>query len=192
MDIFFLTVLGLVVGVLGIYLTWRYRHRKGDQRYEWDDIQRGVKDIIQKIKDSDWKPDILVTVTGSGGIVANLFMKMLDERLPLYGIMLENHKKPWGYTPPMHIKDKAGRWTINVPESLLQEGRQKRILIVDSSLFSGLTIQKVKELLTEHGFNAVKYACLVQIEGPQGAKVEPDYWAYRTSSAVFYYPWGKG
>jgi hypoxanthine phosphoribosyltransferase len=187
-----LTLIFGILGALGVYLTWRSLRQPRDLRYSWDDIHHGVADLHQKIRDSNWKPEVLVTVTGSGAIVANLFMKIMNERLPFYAVMLEDPRRPWGYTPASHRKIDAGRWTINVPESLLLESKKNKILIIDSSHFSGLTMKALKSLLTESGFNDIRHACFVQLERPQGATEEPDYYAHRSNNAVFYYPWGKG
>src|SRR5438105_1309813 len=105
-----LTLFFGILGGLGVYLTWRSLRQPRDLHYSWDEIHRGVADIYQKITDSNWKPEVLVTVTGSGAIVANLLMKIMNERLPLYGVMLEDPRKLWGYTPPAHRKVRAGRW----------------------------------------------------------------------------------
>ncbi len=187
-----LTLFFGILGALGVYLTWRALVQQRDLRYSWDDIHRGVADLHRKIVDSDFKPEILVTVTGSGAIMANLFMKIMNERLPLYGVMLEDPRKPWKNTPPAHRKLRAGRWLVNVPESLLDEGKEKNILIVDSSHFSGLTMKALKDVLAENGFREVRHACFVRLESPQGATLEPDYCVHRSSKSVFYYPWGKG
>src|ERR1051325_150728 len=123
-----LTLFFGILGAIGVYLTWRSLRQPRELRYSWEDIHRGVEDLCRKVADSNWKPEILVTVTGSGAIVANLFMKTINERLPIYGVMLEDPRKPWVYTPPEHRKVRAGRWTVNVPESLLHEEKTKNIL----------------------------------------------------------------
>src|SRR5262245_15352487 len=105
-----LTLFFGIVGALGVYLTWRSLVQQRDLHYSWGDIHRGVADLHEKIMDSKWKPEILVTVTGSGAIMANLFMKIMNERLPLYVVMLEDPRRPWKNTPPAHRKLKAGRW----------------------------------------------------------------------------------
>jgi hypoxanthine phosphoribosyltransferase len=181
-----------ILGAVGVYLTYRSLVQQRDLRYSWDDIHRGVTELYRKVADSNWKPELLVTVTGSGAIVANLFMKIMSERLPLYGIMLEDRRKPWKYAPPAHRRLEAGRWWVNVPEALLEEGKEKNILIVDSMHFSGQTMKAIKDLLAENGFRNVKHACFLRLENPQGATEEPDYCVHRSSKSVFYYPWGKG
>ena len=187
-----LTLFFGIIGVLGVVLTWHTFVQQRDLRYSWNAIYRGVKHLHGEIANSNWKPEILVTVTGSGAIMANLFMKVMNERLPLYTVMLEDPRRPWKNTPPAHRKLSAGRWLINVPESLLQEGKEKNILIVDSSFFSGHTMKTLKDVLAENGFREVRHACFVRLQSPQGATFEPDYCRHQSEKSVFYYPWGKG
>jgi hypoxanthine phosphoribosyltransferase len=163
-------------------------------RYSWTDIHQGVWGLLEMIRKRGITPEIVVTVTGSGAVVANLFTKLYGRRLPSYHVMLEDPDDPWGYTPKGHLRREPGRWVIHIPEAILGEPRDKSVLVLDSSFFNGYTIKAVRDFLVSNGFKSVTVACLLRVDPPPAGAVaflpEIDY--YKNPANEFYYPWGRG
>lgn len=163
-------------------------------RYSWSDVQQGVHGLIEAMRKKKIRPAIIVSFTGSGAVVANLFTKLYGQRLPAYHVMIEDPNEPWGYTPENHVRQEADRWIVHIPEAILGESRDKKVLILDSSFFSGNTIRTVKQYLVSNGFESVTLACLLRLDPPPAGPTafQPDFAYYKNPTMEFYYPWGRG
>lgn len=191
----FAIILGLAtIGSLILAVYYQRENRRLHRtryRYSWADVQQGVSALIPKIR-KDFTPNVIVTVTGSGALIANLFMKLSNKRLPIYHVMIEEKDDRWGYSPKDHVEKEAGRWIIHIPQSVLGEDRERNILILDSSFLTGATIRVVKSFLQDNGFQSIRFACLVEVKPPDEAPFIPDLHYYENPIHEFYYPWGKG
>lgn len=192
LNIFFgiSTVIGVVLTIY-FYLRSKALYRERF-RYSWADVTQGLSTILSELEKESFKPDIILTISGPGGIVANLAMTMIDEYLPFYQAMIEDPSKPWAASPHGHTIVKSTRWKIHIPDSILDEEKERNILIVDDTCVTGTTVGGIVDYLTRQGFKSIKWGCLLRVKPVEGLPHKPDIYYFENPTSEFYYPWGKG
>ena len=183
------TTIGIVLTV-HFYLKSRTLHKERF-RYSWSDIAQGIQGIINDLKKASFKPDIILSISGSGGIVGNLAMIMFDEHLPFYQVMLEDPSNPWEIVPYAHTTFISTRWKIHIPDSILEEDIAKKIWIIDDTCVTGTTGGAMAEFLKSNGFKDVKWTCLLRVKPVTQLLNKPDIYYFDSPTTEFYYPWGK-
>jgi hypothetical protein len=121
----YLNVLSLVLGMAGLMGTLYfgmksiYLQRK-IRRFEWDDVEIGVKHLNKEIS-RRFVPELILTISAPGAIVTNLFVTHRSEITPVYvGITLHKEDpRSLSFTTDHHIIT-TSKWRIAVPNTLLR------------------------------------------------------------------------
>lgn len=143
----------------------------------WDDIVEWSRILSVKIRESGWRPDVIVAIARGGYAPARLLCDYL-------GVMdlLSLQVVHWPSTA--QVAEKAFiKYALNADLS------GKRVLVVDDIVDTGDSIQLAKDYIERNNKNAdVKTAALQWISTV--AKFKPDYWAVEVKDWVwFVYPW---
>ncbi len=189
-----------VIASAGI-AAWKWRpssNVEGRQReqkvYSWDEIHGGLIKIIKELEVRRFDPEVIVTVAGSGGIVANWFKKIMEEkgqrRYLLFNVLLQGNDENWPIRPPNHHRVKVARWLLHIPKSLAELPKNTRIVVVDSTFVGGTTVRAIRGFFEENGFDSVLVACLVRIKQPGRGEPPPDIVVFERATTNFAYPWG--
>ncbi len=164
---------------------------RGKRRLSWAKVERGLNEIISEMHSVGFDPDIIITVAGSGGIMANWLYKSRNRDIPTYTTLQEPKNNRWDNIPSGHCSIEGNRWVIHIPEFLKPLSKGKRVLILDSGYATGETALSIRNHLSEAGSAELKYACLVYVKNVGPQTIKPDFYAYEFESSNFWYPWGK-
>lgn len=185
--------ISLVGVVMSIYF---YRRTKAMSRsryrYEWSDIQNGVRELMREVERSGFRADFIMHSAGSPGIIANLGAIMTRQWLPIYEWMVEDPHHPWEHSPPGYTLLESTRWRIYLPDCVSALPASSNVLILDSTYLTGSTVAVVKSHLQSLGFANIKYACLLQVDQAIEPRVPADFHYFENPTNEWYWPWGKG
>ncbi len=144
-------------------------------QYSWDDIQRLCEVLAKKIKESGYKPDVIVAVARGGWVPARILCDLLDVR-ELYSVKTEH----WGV-----VATPTGEARITQPLNV--DLRGKKVLVVDDVADTGETVELVAEHVSEFSPEEVKIAV---IDFKRTSKFVPDYFAAEMEEwRWIVYPW---
>jgi len=144
--------------------------------YSWEDIQRLCKVLAKKIKDSGYKPDVIVAIARGGWIPARILCDFLNVK-ELYSVKSEH----WGIVA---TPDERAR--ITQPLNVNLEG--KNVLVVDDVADTGETIELVAEHVRSLNPKEVKTA-VIDYKKPT-SKYVPDFYAAEMKEwRWIVYPW---
>lgn len=164
---------------------------KGKKRLTWKSIEKGLDGLMEEMRSDGFQPEIIISVAGSGGIMANWLYKSRNRSIQKFVVLQEPQTNRWASAPAGHVSIEGTRWVIHIPNFLKALVKDKRVLILDSGYASGETAEAIKSYLKDQRPESVKYACLVYVK-PVGVQPnKPDYFAMRLESSNFWYPWGK-
>lgn len=191
-----LYLISLVIGVAGLIgtlyfgLKSAYLQRK-IRRFEWDDVEIGVKHLNKEIS-SKFNPELILTISAPGAIVTNLFVTHRSEITPVYvGITLHKEDpRSLSFTTDHHIII-TSKWRIAVPNALLRH-KEKRLLVLDGSVITGDAMGNLLNLLKENGFdrNNLLTASLITTDVALRAGKGPDIYWRSVPDCEIYMPWG--
>jgi hypoxanthine phosphoribosyltransferase len=194
MDVF--NIISLAIGVAGLFGTLYfglksvYLQRK-IRRFEWEDVEVGVRHLNNEIS-SRFNPELILTISAPGAIVANLFVTHRSKITPVYvGITLHKEdSRSLSFTTDHHIIT-TSKWRIAVPNALLRH-KDKRLLVLDGSVITGDAMSNLLKLLTENGFdrNYVLTASLITTDVALRAGKGPDIYWHNVPDCEIYMPWG--
>jgi len=192
----YLNVLSLVLGIAGLMGTLYfgmksiYLQRK-IRRFEWDDVEIGVKHLNKEIS-RRFVPELILTISAPGAIVTNLFVTHRSEITPVYvGITLHKEDpRSLSFTTDHHIIT-TSKWRIAVPNALLRH-KEKRLLVLDGSVITGDAMDNLLKLLVVNGFdrNNVMTASLIATDVALRAGKGPDVYWRNVPDCEVYMPWG--
>ncbi|SRR5216684_2248782 len=138
------------------------------KQYTWDDLIHGAKNVAEKIfRDNKFHADAVLTFSGPSSIFAGLVLATLSReafmRIPVYtAIFVDKNARgsfPTFDTVPTPL------FKILVPRALTTD-RTRRIAVIDDTIISGVTMDKLREFFKAHYNPAnVKFACCVCYEG---------------------------
>lgn len=144
-------------------------------KYSWDEVYMLCKELARKIKDSKFKPDVIVAIARGGWIPARILADFLFIK-ELYSVKAEH----WGIVATV-----TGKARITQPLTVDLKG--KKVLIVDDVADTGETIEIVAKHVKEKGAKEVKTAV---IDFKHTSKFVPDYYAREMERwAWIVYPW---
>ncbi|WP_069807166.1 phosphoribosyltransferase [Vulcanisaeta thermophila] len=143
----------------------------------WDEITEWSRALAMKIRESGWRPDIIVAIARGGYAPARLLCDYLGV-MDLVSLQVVH----WPSTAQV-----AERAYIKYALSVDLSG--KRVLVVDDIVDTGDSIQLAKDYIERNNKGAeVRTAALQWISTV--AKFKPDYWAIEVRDwAWFVYPW---
>jgi hypoxanthine phosphoribosyltransferase len=195
-----MTILTICLGVLSVlgtagtfYFGWKagllQRLRNS---LTWQQVASGSLYLLREAE-KQFRPDILLTTSGPGAIVANLAMSQARKFYPIYTIILEDRRSGrFKLKPKGHEELFTPKWVIHLPEQLCQE-TDKRILIIDDCVMSGDVQRAICEFLEAKGFPKKKifFATLVCSQIATETEKAPNlYWQINSHKDLFF-PWGR-
>lgn len=139
-------------------------------------VSKYVDEITKKIQDSNYKPDIIISL-GRGGMIPT---RLLSDSLSVKEIAFLPASMYIG-VKTRNIKPKMGTLTASV--------FRKNILLVDDILDTGITIDAAIEILKRSGASDIKTATLLC---KKNANRKPTYFYMNcTENDWIIFPWEK-
>ena len=131
-------IIGAIIGsvatifaaLLGIFLrpesfaTFGFRLR-GKKRLSWSSIEQGLTKILGELESVGFVPDYIITVAGSGGMMANWLYKSRNRSIPTYTTLQEPKNNRWTIAPSGHTSIEGNRWVIHVPDCVNDIDKKK-------------------------------------------------------------------
>ncbi len=139
----------------------------------WSQIYEMLLDLADKIKESGFKPDIIVAVSRGGWLPARVLSDILDNP-NLASVRVEFYQ---GIAEP--------RTEPNLTQKVSTEVADRKILIVDEVTDSGRSLKLVKEHLYDEDAKEVRVATIYR--KPWSA-TRPDYCVKETRKWIVF-PW---
>ncbi len=141
----------------------------------WDEIYDLMVDLGKKVKESGFKPDVIVGVSRGGWPPARIMSDLLNNP-NLANMKVEFYKN-------IGVRSKRPRITQPVTSDI----QNRKVLVVDDVADSGLSLKAVRNHLRRKGPDEVK-VCTIYYK-PHSVYV-PDYFARRTTSWIIF-PWER-
>lgn len=186
---------GYAIGLIGVLVSIYFgvkakRLERRIKRYSWADIESGIS-FLANHAFSEFSPDVILTVSMPGTIVASL---MLAKRAIFLPCLMASPFKVTGNNLPENPSNTivTSKWHIHVPDELLSY-RQRKIMIVDGAALTGDTMIAVNNFLVTNGFSRsnIYWATLFATEMALEAGKAPNiHWITVPDSNV-YLPWGR-
>lgn len=192
-----LTIFSLLVGIAGLVGTIYFGIKSAKlerkvKRYSWHDVEHGV-DFIRKQSFQNFLPDLIITVSIPGRIVADLLAIRSMDITPHYaGIPI---KKDGSFPLEMRSNErilKTSKYTVVLPNDIFKD-TGKKLLILDSAVVTGDTLQNLISILIDNGFKKenIKSATLIATDLAIKSQKGPDYFCYSVPDTNYYLPWGN-
>jgi len=193
----FLTIgLGVLscLGTLGtFYFGWKtVLLQRLRNSLTWKDIESGSLFLLREAE-KRFRPEVLLTTSGPGAIVANLAMSQARRFYPIYTIMLEDKRSgAFKLKPKGHVELSTHKWLIHLPEQLCQEVN-KRVLIMDDCVMSGDVQAAICGFLETKGFprKNIFFATLVCSQIASETKKAPNLHWHLNPHKDLFFPWGR-
>ncbi|MGC8912728.1 MAG: phosphoribosyltransferase [Thermoplasmata archaeon] len=147
------------------------------QIVKWEDIEKWVDDVVEKIRKSKYMPDVVVGLTRGGWIPARLICDELQVK-NLYAVKTEH----WGLTATRDGQAK-------IAQPLAADVRGKNVLIVDDITDTGQSLSLAKQHVESFEPKALKTATLLHITH---SIIVPDFYSVEVPKEEwtwFIFPW---
>lgn len=141
----------------------------------WDEIYDLMVNLGRKIKESKFKPDVIVGVSRGGWPPARIMSDLLNNP-NLANMKVEFYKD-------IGVRSKSPRITQPVTSDV----QNKKVLVVDDVADSGQSLRAVRSHLRRKGTEEIR-VCTIYYK-PHSIYI-PDYFAKRTSSWIIF-PWER-
>ena len=141
----------------------------------WDEIYDLMVNLGRKIKESKFKPDVIVGVSRGGWPPARIMSDLLNNP-NLANMKVEFYKD-------IGVRSKSPRITQPVTSDV----QNKKVLVVDDVADSGQSLRAVRNHLRRKGTEEIR-VCTIYYK-PHSIYI-PDYFAKRTSSWIIF-PWER-
>jgi len=141
----------------------------------WDEIYDLLLNLADKIKESGFKPDVIVGVSRGGWPPARILSDLL-ENPQLANVTAEFY---------VGVAETRGEPTITQPVSAPVKG--KKVLVVDDVADTGKSLRLVRSHLEEKGATEVR---IMTIYYKPWSILVPDYYQRETSSWIIF-PWER-
>lgn len=152
-------------GLIGGVCLWRLsRHERGGLPFRG--VNRAVAALSDRIRESNFNPDVVVSVENNGWAVGELLVRRLGltSLTSLPGLL-----EPGEENVPGH--------GVALPENLAVE--RLNVLLVTDAVRSGETLRRALDHISRKGVKAVRTASIFQLDA---ADFVPDYHIYRIRS----------
>lgn len=193
----FLTITLGVLSLLGTFGTFYFGWKtvllqRLRNSLTWREVESGSLFLLREAE-KRFRPDILLTTSGPGAIVANLAMCQTRRFYPIYTAILEDNRSTrFKLKPKGHVELSTHKWIIHLPEQLCIES-DKRILIIDDCVMSGDVQAAICGFLESRGFpkKNIFFATLVCSQIASETKRTPNlHWRLNPDKDLFF-PWGR-
>jgi len=155
-----------------------YDKSVGEIALTWEDVEQGAMNIISRMKEDNFEPDVIISIARSGLIPASLISYALGNK-ELYVIKIDFSKtQKLDKLQDMRHKPK-------ISQELSKDIEGKKILVVDEMVVSGETLQLVSDYLAMKDPAEVKYAVLYKQPWTQ---FNPDYYGEKVTAWPIF-PW---
>lgn len=155
-----------------------YEKSSGIVNLSWQDVERDVLGIIEKLKKDGFEPDVIISIARSGLIPASMIAYALGNK-QLYVIKVDFSK----FQKNSNDQELYDRPTIT--QELTKDIRGLKVLVVDEMVVSGSTLKLVKSYMDIKGPAEVKYCVLYR---QPWAEFTPDYFGREINEWPLY-PW---
>ncbi len=141
---------------------------------DFSDISNYAYQTATKIKNSGWRPDVIVGIARGGWVHARIACDLLGIK-DLFSVKVDH----WGVTAT-----KDGKAKLTCP--LVGDVKGKKVLVVDDITDTGESLTMAVEHVIEKGASEVKSATLMHIAG---SKFVPDFFGVEIAWAWEIWPW---
>ena len=189
-------VVGVVVGIVGVAIavyfgrkSLRLEHKI--RRFDWEDVEHGVRWLRNQL--IDFRPDLLLSISGPGSIVSHLLVSRASIRVPVYTAVSRRLDETVPLCEPTcRHRVTTSKWEIYIPDDVFRF-RDARILICDDCVLSGDTLSGIVDILTKQGFKKenIFTMALIATELAINSHKGPDSYWFKCADSEFYMPWGK-
>lgn len=178
-------IITIISGIIGLY-----HYLRSIKNFSWKKVKNGVsflKEIVESIE-----PDIIIALSGRGGIVVNLLINELENKYPVYTCILKSKLQKDFSEPSNWMKISTSKWQIFLYPELLKVS-DKRILIIDDITSSGETILSIRDVLEKNNIPSdnIFSMALVADKDTHRNKHIPDYYWKMVNIDEYNVPWGK-
>lgn len=190
------SIVGNIISLISVFITiltgvitaFNYFH--SIKNFSWKKVKKGVsflKNMVEQIQ-----PDVIISLSGRGGIVANLLINELSNKYPVYTCILKSKLQKDFSEPNGWEKISTSKWQIFLYPELLKMP-DKRILIIDDISSSGETILSIREVLENNKIPSdnIFSMALVADKDTHKNKHIPDYYWKMVNIDEYNVPWGK-
>ncbi|MEM2902199.1 MAG: phosphoribosyltransferase [Candidatus Bathyarchaeia archaeon] len=138
---------------------------------EWEDIYRMCIELSKRIKEDDFKPDVIVGVARGGWIPARILSDLLENtnlaniKAEFYEDVAKTGKKP------------------RITQPVSTDVRGLKVLVVDDVSDTGLSLSEVRKSLVQEGAGEIKIATL---HYKPHSVLKPEYYVDETSAWIVY------
>ncbi|MFE3846179.1 phosphoribosyltransferase family protein [Thermoplasmatota archaeon] len=195
MDI--VTYISIIIGILGIIGTFYFGFKsvylqQKIKKYDWKDVEIGIEEISNKIF-KKFQPDVLLSLSGPGSIVANLMLTKTAKFIPLYvGISKKINSKDFTFEPQKMKTITTTRWKTYIPDEIFKLNN-KRIVIIEDAVITGDTLNKLVNVLIKNGIKRknILTISLFTTELAVSSNKGPNIYWIKQKDSDFYLPWGN-
>lgn len=157
-----------------------YDKSEGELDLTWDDVEKAAAEIIVRMNENGFVPDIIISIARSGLIPAALVSYALGNK-ELYTIKIDFSKVQKAG------KDQELRHRPKISQELSRDVEGFKVLVIDEMAVSGSTLRVVRNYLEMKDPADVKYAVLYKQPWSQ---FEPDYYGVQTPMWPVF-PWKR-
>lgn len=157
-----------------------YEKSEGEKELSWKDVEDAAYHVIAQMQESNFEPDVIISIARSGLIPASLISYALGNK-ELYVIKVDFSKnQKISYRQDMREKPK-------ISQGLAKDVEGLRVLVVDEMAVSGETLKMVSNYLDMKHPLEVRYSVLYKQPWSQ---FSPDY-VGTEDTAWPIFPWKK-
>jgi hypoxanthine phosphoribosyltransferase len=169
---------------------------KERRSYSWGAVGDGCRRLANECIEP-FEPAAILTLSGTGSVVASLALVEVEYSLPLYTVIqIRKEQGKANRIPKIPGYSKTATtqtWFLFFPDAL-EYITDKKLVVIDDCVLTGELLREVRRILTDElGFESdnVRTAVLVYSERVVGrAGIKPDFAAYSSTFTDFYLPWG--
>lgn len=160
------------------------------KNFSWRKVKKGILCLKNMVQEID--PDIIIALSGRGGIVVNLLINELNNKYPVYTCILKSKLQKEFSDPVGWEKVSTSKWQIFIYPEILKM-IDKRILIVDDISSSGETILSIRNILEQKGIPSDNIFSMALVSDKETHKNRhiPDYYWKMVNIDEYNVPWGK-
>ncbi len=155
-----------------------YDKSQGTVNISWADVESDVLEIIDRMKEDKFEPDVIVSIARSGLIPASMIAYALGNK-QLYVIKVDFSKNQ------KSGKDQELNDRPMITQELSKDIFGMKVLVVDEMAVSGSTLQLVSDYMKIKNPAEVRYAVLYK---QPWAAFDPDYYGKKIKEWPIY-PW---
>lgn len=155
-----------------------YKKSEGTVNLTWQDVEQDVLDIIAKMKQDNFEPDVIISIARSGLIPASMIAYALGNK-QLYVIKVDFSKVQ------KDGKDQELNERPTITQELSKDITGLKVLVVDEMVVSGETLKLVDAYMHIKNPAEARYAVLYK---QPWAQFKPDYFGREIKEWPLY-PW---